>query len=325
MDGQITVSEYWTGSGDGTSKTSTDWKTILAFGLGRGGSSTLWSSSASCDSGFNSSYSTTYSNYCGFYALNVTNPLTPTYLWRIMPTSTQAPYLGDPWSRMQIGRVSVWETRNGLGSSEPATTPPNAPAAVPAIPGARDLCHRPGGRYRPVEPHPVGQYEHELQPPAPPAIVDTDNDNFIDTVYIGDMGGSMWRFKMCSASDLASSPYCTTSSWSGTLLFGSSTGVIRPIFTIPAIAKDKQNNLWIYWGTGDKSDPTASNAQEKFFGLKDNDRTTTYGINDLENITTGTYDTASTTKKDGTSTSPARVKSAGRPHGLWRCRLFHHL
>jgi Tfp pilus tip-associated adhesin PilY1 len=45
----------------------------------------------------------------------------------------------------------------------------------------------------------------------------------------------------------------------------------------------------VYWGTGDKADPTAANAQEKFFGLKDNDRTTAYGLSDMQNITSGVY------------------------------------
>ncbi|PKN35441.1 MAG: hypothetical protein CVU61_04010 [Deltaproteobacteria bacterium HGW-Deltaproteobacteria-19] len=298
VDGQVTVSEYWTGSGDGTSKTSTDWKTILVFGEGRGGSSTLWSSSASCDSGFNSAYTSTYSNYCGFYALNVTNPLTPTYLWRIMPTSTQAPYLGDPWSRMQIGRVSVLGNEKWVGFIGAGYNASDCSGG--------GTCDARGKGFFVIDLADgtvlwsytrADNTNMNYSLPAPPAIADTDNDNFIDTVYIGDLGGSMWRFKMCSAADLASSPYCTTSSWSGSYLFASSTGTIRPIFTSPAVAKDKQNNLWVYWGTGDKADPTAANAQEKFFGLKDNDRTTSYGINDLENITTGTYDTASTTKK----------------------------
>ncbi len=79
---------------------------------------------------------------------------------------------------------------------------------------------------------------------------------------------------------------CNTSNWTGGLLFDSSAGSsIRPIFTIAAVARDTYNNLWVYFGTGDKNDPTAPNAQEKFVALKDNDRTTTYTYGNLENIT----------------------------------------
>jgi type IV pilus assembly protein PilY1 len=121
--------------------------------------------------------------------------------------------------------------------------------------------------------------------PATPAIVDTDNDGFIDTAYIGDLGGNMWRFKFCGAG----ASTCNTSNWSGGLLFDSSTGVIRPIFMMPTVTKDFNGNLWVDWGTGDKTDPTAANAQEKFYAVKDNDRSTTFRINDLDNITSGTY------------------------------------
>ena len=41
--------------------------------------------------------------------------------------------------------------------------------------------------------------------------------------------------------------------------------------------------------TGDKTDPTVANAQEKFYALKDDPRAGTYRLSDLENITSGVY------------------------------------
>jgi type IV pilus assembly protein PilY1 len=125
--------------------------------------------------------------------------------------------------------------------------------------------------------------------PAPPTIADTDSDGFIDSVYLGDMGANMWRFKLCTATDLATNPSCGTGSWTGTMFYDSSASVIRPIMAGATVAKDTNNNTWVYWGTGDKLDPTAPNAQEKLFALKDTDRTSTYNLNDMQNITTGTY------------------------------------
>jgi type IV pilus assembly protein PilY1 len=119
---------------------------------------------------------------------------------------------------------------------------------------------------------------------ANPCIVDTDSDGFIDTVYVGDLGGNMWRFKLC----LGTEPYCT---WSGGRLFQASTASgIRPVYTSAAAARDANRHLWVYWGTGDKTDPTAANAQEKLYAVVDSDRTTTYTIADLDNITSKTYD-----------------------------------
>jgi type IV pilus assembly protein PilY1 len=126
--------------------------------------------------------------------------------------------------------------------------------------------------------------------PASPAIVDTDNDGLVDTVYIGDLGSNMWRFKFCLNADGAT---CGTANWTGGRLFqANSSSGNRPIYTSAAVAK---GSLWIYWGTGDKTDPTSPSAQEKFFGLKDDDRTATYTISDLENITSagGSYSDSS--------------------------------
>ena len=33
--------------------------------------------------------------------------------------------------------------------------------------------------------------------PGFPAIVDRDNDGFIDTAYVGDLAGNLWKFTFC--------------------------------------------------------------------------------------------------------------------------------
>jgi Tfp pilus tip-associated adhesin PilY1 len=286
-DGPVSATDVWLGAGDGSSKAAADWKTLVVFGEGRGGDSTLWSSSPSCDSGFNPIYSSAYPNYCGYYAFDFTNTLSPVYKWRINPTSSQAPYLGDPWSKVLMGRVRINGNEKWVGFF--------------------------GGGYNASDCHGGGSCDSrgkgffvvdlsngnilwsytiandstmQYSLAASPAIVDTDNDGFIDTAYVGDLGGSMWRFKFCAQSDGSG---CSTSNWSGGPLFASSSGVIRPIFTMAAVSKDSQGNLWVDWGTGDKTDPTAANAQEKFYSVKDNNRSTTFHISNLDNITSGTY------------------------------------
>ena len=292
VDGPVSAADVWLGTGDGTAKSAGDWKTLLIVGEGRGGGNTLWSSSAYCDSGFNAVYITSdpppYPYYCGYYAFDFTSPLTPVYQWRINPNSSQAssqaPYLGEPWSRVAMGRVKIngyekWVGFMGAGYNGSDCA------------GGGDCDTRGKGFYVVDLSNGSILWSYtradnilmNYSLPASPAIVDTDNDGFIDTVYVGDLGGNMWRFKFCTLSA------CDTSNWSGGLLFGSSTGVIRPIFITPSIAKDRNGNLWVEWGTGDKMDPTAANAQEKFYAVKDNDRTTAYGLSDLENITSGTY------------------------------------
>jgi Tfp pilus tip-associated adhesin PilY1 len=285
VDGPVSAADVWLGSGDGKTKNADEWKTLVVFSEGRGAGTTLWSSSPSCDSGFSSTYSSTYQYYCGYYAFDFTNTLSPVYKWRINPTSSNAPYLGDPWSRMVIGRVKISGNEKWVGF----------------IGGGYNASDCSGGGS--CDTRGKGFYAIDLSNgnilwsytradnttmaysiPAHPAIVDTDNDGFIDTAYVGDLGGNMWRFKFCTSGQGSS---CSTADWSGGLLYNASGGGegLRPVYNSATIAKDASGNLWVYWATGDKTDPTAPSTNEKVLGIKDNDRTTTYTLSNLNNVT----------------------------------------
>ena len=72
--------------------------------------------------------------------------------------------------------------------------------------------------------------------PGSPALLDLDLDGFTDTIYIGDMGGNMWRVRMCTAADDNS---CNTANWTVSRLFQPTGALVgRPIYTMPAAAKD---------------------------------------------------------------------------------------
>ncbi len=304
VDGPVTVVDAWLGDGDGTSKTA-DWKTVLVIAEGRGAVNYAWSSSASCDSGINSLYTTTYKYYCGYHALNLNDSLNPAYMWHIdfaddTARAAKAAYLGDPWSKMMVGRVRIkvsgvekekWVGFIGAGYN-----------AADCSGGG--TCDTRGKGFFVIDLS-NGQVlwsytkadnsDMKYSLAASPSVVDTDNDGFIDTAYIGDLGGNMWRFKFCLSTDTNCGTSGATTNWSGGMFFDSSSGNIRPIYTMPGVTKDGSGNLWVFWGTGDKTDPTAANAQEHFYGVKDNDRTSTYAVSDIDNITNdaGTYDATS--------------------------------
>ena len=299
VDGPVTVADVWLGNGDGTSKAASEWKTILVFGEGRGSTDRLWSSSSSCNTGLLGNFDPSVTSYCGYYALDITSSLSPAYLWNIntFNATSQAPYMGESWSKMLTGRVRI-----NVGGAEKEKWVGFIGAGYNGGDCAGGgACDTRGKGFFVIDlSNGAVLWSYTLADntnikysmPAPPAIVDTDNDGFIDTVYLGDMGSNMWRFKLCRSSDM---PSCGTANWSGGLFYDSSTGAIRPIYTGAAAAKDSSGNLWIYWGTGDKTDPTAPNAQEHFYGVKDN-RTSTYGLSDIDTITTGVFDPQSTTK-----------------------------
>ena len=286
VDGPISVADVWLGSGDGTTKGVSDWKTLLVFAQGKGATRTLWSSSGSCDGGFSNVYSVGNPYYCGYHALDITNTASPVYKWRITPSASQAPYLGDPWSKMMVSRVKVGGAEKWVGF----------------IGGGHNYsscsgtgCDTRGKGFFVVE-LATGSVLWSLTladnsdmayaMPGTPTMIDSDNDGFIDLAYIGDLGGNLWRFKFCSAADGSS---CSTGNWTGSRLFAREAG-IGPVYNAPTATRDTSGNIWLYWGTGDKAEPiVAGSGTDRFFAVKDKTLSGAVQLSNLENITSGTY------------------------------------
>ncbi|MEI7672097.1 MAG: PilC/PilY family type IV pilus protein, partial [Deltaproteobacteria bacterium] len=325
-DGPITVADVWNGttttgcssscSINGECKAANSWKTLMVFGEGRGAIDYAWSSSTACNTGLSANYSvtagspavtTTYPHYCGYYAMDLTDSLNPAYLWHLNFTSvtTEAPYLGDPWSKMMIGRVRVkesgaemekWVGFIGAGYNGSDCT-------------GSGTCDTRGKGFFVVDlttGNIIWSYTHQNNAamdyslPASPAIADTDGDGFIDTAYVGDLGGNMWRFTFCRDQDQDSSGNLNcgisgqTVNWSGGKFFDATvgTGNSKSIYTLAAVTKDGSGNIWVYWGTGNKIAPTAKTGiQEYFYALKDGRPSTPYNAG---NVTTLTDDSTST-------------------------------
>jgi Tfp pilus tip-associated adhesin PilY1 len=301
-DGPITVADVWLGTGDGTSKSKSDWKTLLVFGEGRGvrdqtnnasNTNYLWSNSQYCDSGFNKAYvAGTYKYYCGYHALDVTNTgaSRPGYMWQVNADSSpnltaSLPYLGEPWSKMAVGKVKKdgnekWVGFIGGGYSTGTTS--GKGFFVVDLSNGNILWS-----------YTSANNSSMTYIPASPAIVDTDQDGFIDTAYVGDVNGNIWRFKFCTKNDSSS---CGTSNWAGGKFFDSSvgTGIVRPIYTATTVAQGS-GSLWVLWGTADRENPKSTTGSDHFFAVKDDDRTSTWNINNLQDIS------ASQTNYNGTS------------------------
>ncbi len=316
VDGPVTVAEAWLGSGEGldkpgiTGKNAGDWRTLLIFGLGRGARESdlksepayLWSSSPNCDSDFKKRYNPPHQYYCGYYAFDVTDTsqTQPTFKWRINVTSlSQGKFLDEPWSKIVTGRVRIdgnekWVGFMGAGYNDP----PNAdyPEETTETKGKRgkgffviDLSN--GNILWSYTKDDDSSMDYAI--PASPAVVDWDSDGFIDTAYIADLGGNVFRVRFCSYEDYKNNQACNTTHWKGGRLYASTEG--RPVFTRPTVASDEANRLWVFWGTGNRLDPKGT-FQERFFGLKDTfvpaksgTIPPSYTISNLQDITTTTY------------------------------------
>lgn len=106
---------------------------------------------------------------------------------------------------------------------------------------------------------------------------DLTNDGFVDKVYIGDVGGQLWKFDVSGPATLSGG---VVTNWTGKRLFAAASTQANPpapgayypaqaIYSSPALAFDDSGNLWVYFGTGDRNHPN-NTAANRFYGIKDN-------------------------------------------------------
>jgi Tfp pilus tip-associated adhesin PilY1 len=368
VDGPLNAADVWlpSSAGSGVTKNASDWKTIAIIEEGQGSGNYLWSSSSNCyvpytttSTGFSATYdATNYPYYCGLYALNVTNTTStnPTYLWHLNPSSAQAPYLGQAWSKMQIGptasRVKISGKEKWVGfigggydgtscksADLTTTTACNTVATgssgkgfyVVDLTNGNILWSFTYGASATSTTSPYMVFDLA----GAPAAIDEDSDGFVDTVYIGDLGGNIWRFRLCTnqvcssgvcTSDITScgsssySTACSTSNWKGSLFFQSTdvergyalstpANTHKQIFTKPATSIDTNGNWWIFFGTGEDTDPLSKPTdtsdtknrlyavEEDNLALDDQNGTAypTYKSSNLVDITNSTYTSSTTT------------------------------
>ncbi|MFH1080968.1 MAG: PilC/PilY family type IV pilus protein [Pseudomonadota bacterium] len=316
VDGPVSVADVWLGTGAGDTKSSGDWKTLGVFSVGRNDrdytttdksavpqSTKYWSWNASCDGNIQETYNgadghTYY--YCGYYAFDFTGvtSTSPAFKWMLninttkYPTETAAavwPFLGEPWSKMAMGRVKIggnekWVGFIGGGYNAAQCSDSTGDKRGKGI-FVVDLSD--GAVLWSFTRDDNSDMEYSIA--APLTIVDTDNDGFVDAAYVGDLKGNMWQFNFCKT---GSTSTCGTANWTGTLLLDRIGGTDKyPLYNQATAAKDNEGNLWIYWATGDKADPTGNGPAQYVYGLKPLLCVNTSGTptpclrSDLDNIT----------------------------------------
>jgi type IV pilus assembly protein PilY1 len=219
-------------------KVGSTWKTILIFGLRRGGTF--------------------------YYALDITDINNPIYLWSFTDSK-----MGETWSEPAIGKVKIGSTDTFVafvgGGYDTGTNNATGKAffVIDLATGAKlwEYYNSGTGDDR--------QYMN-FSLTSNPTAVDLNNDGRADRVYIGDVGGQLWKFDVSATA---------TSSWTGKRLFVADPGQVNPpaagayypaqaIYGAPALAFDDQMSIWVYFGTGDRNHPN-NTSTNRFYGIKE--------------------------------------------------------
>jgi len=255
VDGQITVADVDFGSGD--------WHTILVGGQGSGGTS--------------------------YYALDVTNPLVPKYLWEFSHANLGYSFSNVTVSKLPTGAWAVLFSsgyNNNSGSGDGAGHIYALNPQTGAIKSGFPLTTGSGTSGNPSNLGKISVWADN------PSI-----DNTAQYIYAGDLNGDLWRFDL----DTGAGGHTGVSVFKLAHLENNS--IAQPITTKPELTQLSSGTRVVYVGTGkylETSDLLNVNVQG-FYAIKD-----TLGVANLGSGGQTTWNPATdtvTVSVSGTSTS----------------------
>lgn len=238
-----------------------------------------------------------------YYALDITDPLIPKYLWKISPDMPGYVELGQTWSSPMIGKITYggsekWVAFIGGGYDGNQDNDPvivldskgRAIYLVDVIDGSLVWCYSFAENSSMV-----------YSIPSDIQKIDTDGDGTIDRLYVGDMGGQIWRFDI---GDLNKDGNSDPGEWTGKLIFKSNgSGEKRKIFYPPDVTleKDSGNYEMLLFGTGDREHPEESATINRLYAVKDKNASTVLTENNLVDVTQDLLQDPSTPQADKTA------------------------
>jgi type IV pilus assembly protein PilY1 len=267
-----------------------------------------------------------------YYALDVTTPASPLFLWEISPdgrvyltnprdATTDYQQMGQTWSSPNVGKVACQEGTSHCINVSPSThvgekwvvfisggydtnqdnNPVTASDSLGRAIYAVDVLDGSLVKRFSVSEYPAGStYPMTYSIPSDIAKVDTDGDGKVNRLYVGDMGGRMWRFNIEDPNP---------ANWTGRIIFQSNPGCNpdattgRKIFYPPDLTLESSsagNYEMLFFGTGDREHPDEEAVINRIYAVKDKSGIETMPILtecNLYDVTTDELQAAGTTQQ----------------------------
>lgn len=96
--------------------------------------------------------------------------------------------------------------------------------------------------------------------PSGPTAYDSNNDGYIEYVYFGDTSGTLWKVDVSDSN---------ISNWTLYQFFTPPPSRIQPIFYAPAVARNDQGQILVYFGSGNELNLTDALSQNYFYEILD--------------------------------------------------------
>jgi len=199
-----------------------------------------------------------------YIALDVSNPTAPVLRWTLDDTNPLFPELAQSWSRMSL--ISVNDrgaTRRVMvfGAGYDASVQDNTTAPTASSGNAIYMVDINGNFVWSATSQDHGSMIYSI--PSDLTVIDTDSDSMADRLYVGDVGGQLWRIDF---EDISRSPDVT--------LFANLDDGHQPFFYPPSVAMNNDISgkyLSVSIGSGNRTDPLLADTQNYLYMIKDTD------------------------------------------------------
>jgi type IV pilus assembly protein PilY1 len=248
-----------------------------------------------------------------YFALDVTDPYMPVFLWRInqnndakalnLPAAgapdAAIPALGESWSEPQFGLVRTSDEEDDPGTPvffigggyDPDGSAGKAILAVRVNDGAvlKEFSGISGMNY---------------SFPSSVTLVDGNSNGYVDKLYVGDLGGQMWRLGRFTDSEMNALGFPNSDEnvnhWTGRILFragcaeencingadDNTNGKVdefRQFFFPPSVTLENGYDL-VFMGTGDREDLCNPVSSDRVYAVKDSHDSATSTEADLIDV-----------------------------------------
>jgi len=217
-----------------------------------------------------------------YFALDITNKADPRWLWEISnDPNGQYPTLGQSWSEPQIGMVNMGNNDipvafigGGYDTTQDSNvysqdTVGNAVYMINLLTGEREWSAS-----NTALGHTADYADMNYSMPAAPKIADINLDGLIDRLYIGDMGGQIWRFDFTNGnSELTFGSGGVLASLGAAAIGSGATALdLRRFYNQIDIMEDNFNGVRYFAlniGSGYRAHPLDRLINEEFYSIRD--------------------------------------------------------
>ncbi len=216
-----------------------------------------------------------------YYALDVSRPDRPALIWQV--GRSELPRLGQTWSTPIISRVAIDGASQNAENSVLiigggyAANQDNPGYSSDSFGNAIYILDAESGELLwsagPDDANDLVLADMTNAIPSTVRVIDLNNDQFADRMYVGDMGGRVWRFDIFNGQ--AADSLVTggvLASLGAADLESPSVADNRRFYNAPDVAlvpRESDSYLNIAIGSGYRAHPLNTETQDRFYGLRD--------------------------------------------------------